>query len=708
MSLGRGGQAPGAQRARSRLPRGAGLVLCSVGLLAGGGLRAQSDPPAPLPARPLGFPAFEDFTLENGLRVVLVPHGTEPLVSVRLYARGGRALDPPELSGLASLTATLLTRGTEARSAAEISFEIEGVGASLSANAGRDFLSISTLALTEHAEVAVRVLADVVQNATFPVDEVDLARGQMLSGLQAELGDPQAIASRRFAALVYGAEHPYGTAPTPETVERIRRGDLLSYQNRVLSPGNALLLVAGRIDGVEALARRHFGSWGRREAAELTIPDVPEPAERRIYLVHRPGASQSVVSVGHLGIMPENPDYFPLVVVNKILGVGADSRLFRVLREERGWTYAASSQFTRGIGHGSVLAQASVRTEVTDSTVVEMLNQMERLGDEPVPADELDGAVSFLAGSFPLRLETADQVADQLAGALLLGLPVEDVTRFPERIRSVTSGEVERVARERLHPDRAVIVVVGDAVPLLERLEAIAPVELLDVDGSRLSQAALTGIATTPVWDGERLEPGERSYAVLVEGTALGTAEYRLERDGADWVSIATISAPGTTQRTRLRFGARGLAPLELVQEISQGAVRIAADLRVTDGRLVGAVELPATLGGPRRYDQELTPGTLLAGLDEYALAVAPLEEGARFPLPYLDLTRGEVTVLDARVTGVETLTVPAGTFATWRVEVAGGGAPAVLFLRLESPHILVRQELAGASVRYDLVELDP
>jgi hypothetical protein len=335
-----------------------------------------------------------------------------------------------------------------------------------------------------------------------------------------------------------------------------------------------------------------------------------------------------------------------------------------------------------------------------------MLDQLRRLRDETVPQPELDGARSFLAGSFPLRLETADQVAGQLAGTLLLGLPLEDVTRYPERVRAVTGADVQRTAREHVHPDRAAVVVVGDGTQLLERLEAIAPVELFDVDGSPLARQEVLGGGGSPPWNGERLEPGERTYEVVANGSPAGSATYRLERDAEDWVSTVTVAASGTTQRTRLRFSALDFGPREVSQVIAQGPVQIDVEVTVTNGRLVGRVELPAALGGARDYDEELAPGTLLAGMDEYALAAADLSDGASFALPYFDLTQGETVPLRARVTGSEAVTVPAGSFDTWRVEVTGGSAPVILFLRQEAPHILVRQELAGPEVRLDLVTL--
>lgn len=690
-------------------------LLAAIGITAGGALaqpaslEAQvTEPPPPLTERSIEFPDFQEFTLANGLRVVVLPYGTQPVMSARLYVPGGQAYTSPDRAGMAELTAEVLTRGTENRTADEISATIEGVGGSLSASAGQDFFTVSTTALVEHMDTGFDLLYDVVRHATFPDDEVELARRQFLSALQAQLGQPQSIAQRRFSAVVYGEDHPYGWNATPTSVESITRDEISSFRDEVLHPSGALLLVAGQVDvsEVEDQVRGHFSDWDGRDRVQLDFPTPPARDEARIYLVHRPGSVQSVFGVGHLGVPPDHEDYFPLVVMNRVLGGGADSRLFQILREERGWTYGANSQLTRPADVGVWRAITEVRTEVTDSTLVELLHQMERIREEPVPPEELDAARNYLAGSFPLRLETADQVAGQLATPLLLDLSLEDVTRYPERIRAVSGDEVQRVAREHLHPDRAAIIVVGDGSQILEKIEGIAPIELFDVRGEPLTRDDVLGQAELTEWDASRLEEGMRRYDLYFQGNPMGSAEYRLEEADGVWTSSSVLTSPAGSQESLVRFSARDFAPLGLEQELSQGPAEIRADVRVEAGRLTGNVELPEQLGGSREYDQELGPGVLLPGMEELALSVADLEEGARFSIPYIDLTRGEQITLDARVMRRETIEVAAGSFDTWVVELSGGDTPLTLYLRVEAPHVLIRQEFQGQPVRLDLTSL--
>ncbi len=685
---------------------GAALVVTGSALGAEGLLAQVTAPPPPLEERPIEFPDFRDVTLDNGLRVVILPYGTQPVFSANLYLPGGGALDPADRTGMASMTASVLTRGTETRSAEEISAAIEGVGGSLSASAGQDFVTVSASALVDHMDVALDLLQDVVMSATFPEDEVELTRRQTLSGLQAQLGQPQAVAQRRFNAVVYGDDHPYGRAPTPATVEAITRDELVAFRDDVMHAGGALLLIAGQVDpdAMEGRVRELFGGWEGRDRELPTFVAPPERDEAVIYFVHRPGSVQSVFGVGHLGVTPDHPDYFALTVMNRVLGGGADARLFQILREERGWTYGAFSQITRPADIGVIRAITEVRTDVSDSTFVELLHQFDRLREEPVPAEELDGARNFLAGRFPLRLETAGQVAGQLAQSLLLGLPLEDVTRFPDRIRAVTAEDVQRAAQAHVHPDRAAIIVVGDAADVLEQLEGRAPIRFFDVRGEPLTREQVVGSGEPVVWEVDRLREGSRRYDLYLQDNPLGAAEYTLTRDGDEWVSTAVIQSPAGSQETELRFSAVDFSPISLSQDMAQG---IQANLTVEDGRVVGQMSLPAQMGGDREVDEALAPGVFLPGMEELALAVADLEEGAAFTLRYLDVMQGGQRAVEARVTGREEIQVPVGTFDTWRVELSGGDVPLVLYLHAEAPHVLIRQEFVGQPIRLDLTGMD-
>jgi zinc protease len=403
------------------------------------------------------FPPFQETVLPNGLRLIVVEQHDQPVVNANLFIRTGSAADPEAKAGLASLMADVLTKGTPTRTAKQISSTIEGVGGSISSAAAEDYVVVS--------------------------DDV----------LQVSLSQPADVAQRRFERELYGASHPYSHAPLPATVKAITREDLTGFHDRYFRADNALLVVSGDVSTaqVQELARKDFGAWKGGGVPQVAFVAPPARQATTIYLVNRPGSVQSNILVGDVAIRPGNPDYYPLQVMNQIVGGGTDSRLFTILREQKGWTYGAYSQVTRPKDVGYFVANAEVRTAVTDSALTEMLHQLRRIRDEPISPEELNAATSFLVGSFPLRIETASQIASQVARNRLLGLPAEELLSYRDRIQAVTAGDVQRVAREYVRPDQAVIVVVGDAAQIYPRLQGIAPIVLSDVEGKPMQPGDL-------------------------------------------------------------------------------------------------------------------------------------------------------------------------------------------------------------------------
>ena len=661
---------------------------------------ARQAPPAPMPLRPLEFPGFRETTLPNGLRVIVVEHHAQPVVNVNLYVQGGSAADPAAKLGLADLTATLLTKGTGRRSAQQIAETIEGVGGSMSAFAQRDYLAISSGVLAENLPLAFTLLGDVALNPTFPAAELETARTRALSGLQVQLAQPASIAQRRFALEVYGDEHPYGRSPVPQTVKAITRTDLVSFHRENFRANNALLVVSGDVsaDSVIALAKKTFGAWKGGAAPQVSFVAPPARGQKPITLVNRPGSAQSNILIGGVAVRPDNPDYPALQVLNKIVGGGTDARLFLILREQKGWTYGAYTDITRPRDIGYYVASAEVRTAVTDSALAEMLHQLNRLREEPVAAAELEAAKSFLTGSFPLTIETAGQIAGQVAQTRLLGLPIEDLTHYRERIASVTAADVQRVAQTYVRPDQASIVIVGDAAKVMAGLEPIAPVALYDVEGKSLKLADLEAKPSLDRFDPSRLKPQTLTYDVVVNGSAQGSSSSSLVREGDIWISRTTLNIGPMKQQGELRFTSN-FTGISSTQNSAQGAV----DLRLIDGKITGTAQLPPAVGGDRSYDAEVTAGTLLPGMDEYAITIADLAVGRTLTLPLFNALTGSVTPLTLKVTGTEAVTVPAGTFPAFRIEASGGQMPIAMFVRQEMPHIVLKQEFAGQPVSIEL-----
>lgn len=454
---------------------------------------AQATPPAPLEQRPIRFPQFTETQLPNGLRILVVENHALPIANVSLYVRSGSSSDPEDRLGLAQMTAAVLDKGTATRTAVQIAETVEGVGGSMNAGADQDNVTVTAGVLSDQLALAFELLSDVAMRPAFPQQELETSRGQQLAALRAAMGNPGALASRMFDRQVFGTAHPYGRRSTPQTVAAITRDDLAAFHRTHFVPGNALLVVSGDVTPAQAqeMARRWFGEWSGGAAPRDAFPTPPARERAQIYLVHRPNSVQSSLYVGNVGLSPDDPDYYAAQVLNMVLGLSGDSRLEEILRGRHGWTYSARSRFSRQLGGGAFIASSDVRSAVTDSALAELMVQLRRIRDEPVPQAELDRAKSFMIASFPSTMETPGQAAAQLATTRLLGLPPEHLTQYAQRVGAVSAADVQRVAREYLHPERAVLVVVGDAAQVLEKIRPIAPVSVFDVEGRPLDPATL-------------------------------------------------------------------------------------------------------------------------------------------------------------------------------------------------------------------------
>jgi zinc protease len=442
--------------------------------------------PPPLPMQPVAFPPYTEGRLANGAQTIIVEHHEQPVATISIYMplAGARA-EPVGKIGIASMTANQLNKGTTTRSAREIAEFIDRMGAQLSAGGGQDWASISVTALTADLDAALEIMADVLLNPTFPEDELEIERQRALQSLRVELSQPAAVASRVFTSRVYG-DHPYGRVRTAEQLQAMTRDDLADFHRTRYKPGGALVVVAGDVNAADITRRieQKLAGWtGSAEAAAATA--APElPARREIVLVHRPGAVQASMRIGHTIVPATHPDWPALVVALHILGGGSSGWLFQELREQRGYTYGAYASGSQRPDPGLLQLSGDVRNEVADSALTLFIDLAQRLRNEPVPADQLDAAKAFLTGSFPLTIETPGQIASQLASARLLGRPADHVETWRTRLAAVTAADVQRVAQTHLNPERSLIVIAGDAEAIRAKLEPFAPLTVVDEHGN--------------------------------------------------------------------------------------------------------------------------------------------------------------------------------------------------------------------------------
>ncbi len=454
-----------------------------------------SGPPRPLAARQVNFPPYEVRTLANGLQVVVVLHHEQPAISMRLIVRAGALHAPVGKGGVATLAAALLDQGTTTRSAQEIADQIDYIGGTLDTGADADLSFVNTIVMKDSFQFGMDLLADVVRNPAFTVEEIERQKQQALSTLQVSNEDPAYVAGVVFDRLVYGF-HPYGlpNSGTPETLASVSRDDLRRYHQQFFVPNNTILAVVGDVTADEAFAavERVFGDWRRAELPSIAVPEPP-PLARRVLVIDKPDAVQTEIRVGHLAIPRRHDDYMAVDMMTKILGGEGANRLYRVLRSERGLTYGASADLTAMERTGSFRAETSTRTETTGEALRLIVDEYAHLLRERVGRRELADAQAYLAGNFPLTIETPNQIATQVLRSVFYGLPLSDVGRFREQVLAITPDDVQRVAEAYVKPDRLAIVLVGNAaafVPQLERL-GITGIEVIPIGALDLMSVSL-------------------------------------------------------------------------------------------------------------------------------------------------------------------------------------------------------------------------
>jgi zinc protease len=664
-------------------------------------------PPAPTRLRPVQFPPFREIALPNGMALLLVENHAQPALAVSLSFRAGSAYDPAEKEGTAALVAELLTKGTPTRSAEQIAAEIEGVGGSVGASAGDDFLTVSTDVLSDHADLAFTLLGDVVRRATFSDQEVELARTRFLSSLEVALSQASNVAARAFEKEIYG-RNPYGRNTSVASYKAITRNDIVAFAGQRLRPGGALLVVSGDITlpQARALATQAFGTWRGAAAPTPAFPAVPAKRSTDILLVNRPGSVQSNIVIGNTTFLPTDTGYYPARIATHVLGGGSDSRLFMILREQKSWTYGSYASLRRNRGLGSWQATFEGRTEVTDSALAELLHQVDRVRTETIPDSELVAAKGFLVGSFPLTIETPQQIAQVVTTARLLGLPSDYIQRYRERLAAVSGARARAAAQRAFKRDALTIVVVGDAQTLYDKLKAIAPVRLVDIAGKAIDPAELNPKGGPVAFDRSQIVARSDSFQALVQGNVFGgqTAKVALDGDSIVYTEL-TVIGPFQQQSTVVLNSDLSMRRTDQTGLVQGQHTEI--HLTYAGGRVKGTSQSPQPGGAPKSItiDTTVAAGTI----DDNALAVLlpalPLEQGKTFNLNVFSSGEGATKVVSVKVAAVESVVVPAGTLRAYRLELSGMQLPIVMHVTQQAPRRLVRVAPTGAPLVFELVK---
>ena len=434
------------------------------------------------------LPRAQEATLPNGLRVVLLEAHKVPTFNMQMVVLSGGLSDKADYRGLASFTATLLREGTTKRSSKEIAEQVDALGATLGANSGLSSMTtnVSTAGLVENLDQTLELFSDVIRNPTFPQAEVDKYKTRTLARLQFQRSIPQFLAEEQFSRAIYGTSHPASLIEPPaESIKKLNTKDLAEFHSTYYRPNNAILAIVGDVTLKDIMPKleKAFGDWQKADVPAFTVPAAPAPADSKIYLIDRPGSVQTVLQLGTLGIERTSPDYFSVLLANRVFGGGPSGRLFLNLREDKGYTYGAYSFFSGSKFRGTWGASSEVRTEVTEGAMKEFMNELNRMRDELVPAEELENAKRAIVGSFALSLEQPAGLLQNIITQKLYNLPADYWDTYPQKVSAITAADVQTVAKKYLDLEKLQVVAVGDATKAREVLTKYGKVELYDAEG---------------------------------------------------------------------------------------------------------------------------------------------------------------------------------------------------------------------------------
>ena len=439
------------------------------------------------------LPKAQEADLANGIHLIVVEDHRAPQVFFTLLVDGaGGYYDPSSMPGLATFTAALMREGTTTKTSEQISEQLDRLAASVGVGAGisAGFGQVTGSGLTRNLDTVLELMADVVMNPSFPQVEVDRYKTRSKATFINQRTQPGFLAQERLNRALFG-DHPSARiSPTPAALDALTRDALVEFHKTHYVPDRAIMAVAGDISLAQAKAKTEaaFGAWKKSGAAVAPMQSPSAPNGPTISLIARPNSVQTTLRVGTQSIERTSPDYDALTVANRVLGGGPTGRLFMHLREDKGYTYGAYSNFsaTRVVGPWS--ASTDVRSEVTDPALTDLLDEIRQMRDTPVPAQELADAKKALIAGFALSLESPNAILQNYQDRYIYKLPADYWDTYPARIEAISAADIQRVARKYWSTDRLQIVAVGEADKVEPTLKKLGAVKVYDADGNPISK----------------------------------------------------------------------------------------------------------------------------------------------------------------------------------------------------------------------------
>lgn len=525
--------------------------------------RTKLPEPGPAPEIELGDVAT--FTLDNGLKVFVVENHKLPRVAFSLVLERDPIFEG-EKAGLTGFVGEMLTAGTTNRTKEQLDEEVDFIGATLSAGSTSLFGS----SLKKHQEKILELMADVLFNPVFPQSELDKLKKQAITALAASKDDPDAISDLLTSALVYGKNHPYGENQTEETTENITVEDIKSYYNTYFKPNIAYLAIVGDIGEKEAegLVNQYFGQWDAGEIPSMEYETPALPAENKVALVDRSSSVQSVIKISYpLEMNPKKEDYLSTRVLSYILGGGFNSRLNMKLREEKGFTYGARSSIGSDKLITSFVAGASVRTEVTDSALTEMIFEIRDIVENGITEKELTEAKANLSGSFGRSLENPSTIANFAINIERYDLPDDYYSTYLQRLNALTVEDINAAAKKYIKPDNMHIAIVGNGGEIKRKLVQFGEVNLYTNRGDEAREIPMADENMTA-------EKVLDRYLTAIGG-----------EDKAKAIKTAKIEKTAEVQGQKLVFSTLQDVPARRFSQKVEVMGQVMQHLRIADGK---------------------------------------------------------------------------------------------------------------------------
>ncbi len=529
----------------------------------------RTNAPQPKPAREIKIGEYQSFTLKNGLRIFVVENHKLPRLQFSIQLLHKPMLEGAK-AGYVSMAGDLMGTGTATRPKAQLDEEVDFIGASLSTSASGLFAS----SLTKHSGKLLELMTDVLYNPAFQQEELDKIKTQTLSGISAGKEDPGTISANVRSVLLYGKNHPYGELTTETSVEAITLEDCKRYYEEYFKPNNAYLVMVGDISLKDAkkIAEKNFARWEPAEIKNQEFPAPTPPQKTYVALVDRPASVQSIINIAYpVNLKIGSEEVLKARVMNHILGGDFSSRLNQNLREKHGYTYGSGSQLTSDELVGRFTASASVRNEVTDSAVHELLYEMKRIAGEKVSQEELQAAKASIAGSFGRSLEQPQTIASFAVNTARYNLPKDYYATFLQRLEAVSAEAVKSIAEQYIRPDNAYIQVVGKGDEIATGLKRFGEIKYYDIQGNAFNPATQPeihdGLTANQVIENYLTALGGREKLKSIQSVKL---VYKGEAMGNELIMTVIKASP---DKAFLEINAGGMALQKIVQRGQQVAV---------------------------------------------------------------------------------------------------------------------------------------